>query len=260
MWCENIKIVQDDLSLWPSREFNVFIILGSNGFLILITTLLYEKWNEGNWTDIMWNKGSWTGVIMIFFCLFGFERLSVRTERAANVFMSEQKIELIGDVSDLEIELNDRSHTFGASSHYTETATTSGPISYDAIRRDPQMFLGNYKLSARIPMVMGGNHSHFSPRPADGIWYKVDGRLIKSNVMTVGFNPGNECDGRKCGLRSGDQVRISLTKETLLKKRPIIRNIDNYGRPLRKLEYRDYYSETLRIERCDDEMHMASSH
>ena len=259
MWCDNIKMVQDELSLWWSTELIISIAFGAIGFLILLISLLYEKWSEGTWTDVMWNEGTWTGVFMIFFCIFGIYILSPNAS-TVNVFMSDQKIELIGEVSDMEIDLQDRTFELGGGhSDYQKKVHTSGPVSYNTIRRDPQMFLGSYKLPAPVPMLIGPPHSRFSPRPVDIIWFKVDGRLIRSDVMTVGFNPGNECDGRKCGLRTGDQVRISLNKETLLKERPIIRKIDIYGKPNRKLEYRDYYSETLRIERCDDDLSAALS-
>jgi len=252
VWCENIKMVQDELSLWPSSELNLIIALGSIGFFILLSSLFYEKWNEGTWTDVMWNKGTWTGAILISTSLFGFNILSMSTERTANIFTSDQKVELIGEVSDMEIELQDRTFQPGTSADYRETVHTSGPVSYEIIRRDLQMFLGSYKLPAPVPMLIGPAHSRFSPRPVDIVWFKVDDRLIKSDVMTVGFNPGNECDGRKCGLRTGDQIRISMNRESFIKGDPIIRNLDIHGKPYRKLEDRDYYSGTLRIERCDD--------
>ena len=77
VWCENIKMVQDELSLWPSTELNLIIALGSIGFFILLSSLFYEKWSEGTWTDVMRNKGTWTGAILISTSLFGFNILSM---------------------------------------------------------------------------------------------------------------------------------------------------------------------------------------
>ena len=114
---------------------------------------------------------------------------------------------------------------------------TSGPIKFDEIKS--KNFFGTFETITPITAPLGSTHSRLSPSRFDTIWFKVKDQLVQSEVGDVGINLGNECDGRRCGLRVGDGVRVSVNKGSI-KKRP----------HNSKLE--DYYSKILRIERCDD--------
>jgi len=222
VWCENIKIVQDELTFLPSAAFNAHVVVGSLGCLILFISLFYMK------SD----KGIWFGFFMIVLSVFGFGRLSTNTKGATDIFMSDQKVEFIGEVSDLEVEIE-----FNRNNGVSPYSGTSGPIRFDEIKS--KNFFGTFETITPITARHGFTINRLSPSRFDTVWFKVRGQLFQSEVGDVGINLGNECDGRRCGLRADDRVRVSVNRDSI-KKRP------------HNSKFEDYYSTILRIERCDD--------
>lgn len=223
MWCENIKIIEDRLRFWPSTEANILIAVGVLGCIIFLIWLFFVKEDDG----------VWTGIIMIFISLFGLDGLYKAAERNADIFMSDQKVELIGEVSDLEIEAE---LTVGQNVY-----DTTGPVRFDNISRDPKFFSRSYKTITPITTsTFRLTINRFSPNNYDTIWFKVGDQLIQSEVRVVGINLANECDGRNCGIRTGDQVRINLNTDQTLNRHHNSKLVE------------EYYPKILRIERCDD--------
>lgn len=229
LWCENIKIVQDGLTPWSSTDFIFLIALGSFGCLILLISVFYTKWD----------KGVWTGFIIIFLCTFATGRKNVKTESRADILMSDQTLDFIGEVTSMEVEIE-----FNRNNGVSPYSGTSGPIKFDAIQS--KKYFGSFETKMQINTPRGHTLSRFSPSRFDAIWFKVGDQLVKSEVGDVGINLDNECDGRNCGLRVGDRVRVSA-------------NTTRIDKRAHNSKLEDYYTEILRIERCDDALLAAGS-
>ncbi|GGX66982.1 hypothetical protein GCM10011309_15760 [Litorimonas cladophorae] len=84
---------------------------------------------------------------------------------------------------------------------------------------------------------------HFPPHHREAIWFHVGKVRIKTNAGLLTVKGGNRCNGFRCGMTVGDRIRVSTHQSLYVKPRL---------KPGQTGYFEPYYSEAMKIERCDD--------
>lgn len=161
-WCKNIVIVQDSLAFWPSDGFLALFIFGLSGLVIC-----YRWWRH--WEA---DYSLWVGVLIIIASIFYFQEINIERQKAVQVYQSDSRIDLIGEVSERQIS-----------------------------------FLG-YGVQYDVDAPWGIMNNPLYSR--DKIWFKVGSQRVSSDVHRFSFKPGNKCNWWRCDLEHGDTVLVSV--------------------------------------------------
>lgn len=162
------------MALWPSDGMTALLIFGLSGIL-----MIYASWR-------FWEAqyGFWLGAFMVFASVYFFLEVNKERQEAIRVFQSDSKVELIGEVSEIQIKLLNSSDT------------------------------GSMRSNAGFHDVDSPwRHNVWPTKARSRIRFNVGQEPVYTSVNRLSFQSGNKCNFWSCGLEAGDRVRVSTSEE-----------------------------------------------